>query len=116
MTNDEFERVIDAYFAQCEADGTFPDEAGMICALGLMREQFDRLLAESGRRSRLLHNARLRRESLLTRELYATDKAATGKIFLARQPSAGSMSDKPQVAEPRLSVEVHIAGETDAFG
>ena len=115
MKNDEFASAIDDYFAQCAANGDFPDEAGMIRALGLTRGEFNRLLRSGSGKGRALQDARLRRESLLTRELYATDKAATGKIFLARQPSFGALSDKPQVADESMTVEVRLTGAAAAF-
>lgn len=118
MTLSEFKRKIDAYFDECAAADAFPDEAGLLLALGLTREEHERILAgnaKSNGRLRALQDARLRRESLLTRELFATEKTATAKIFLARQPFAGAMSEKPREATETTTVEVRLVGEKKAF-
>ena len=118
MILSEFKRRIDEYFDECADANAFPDEAGLLLALDLTREQHERLLAgnaKSNGKLRALQDARLRRESLLTRELFATEKAATAKIFLARQPFAGAMSEKPREQTETTSFEVRLVGEKNAF-
>ena len=112
----EFEQAIESYFKHCEEQGAFPDEAGMILFLGLDREEYDRLRA--GRRGRAyadaISRARLRRESIIVRELYQTEKSATGKIFVARQPENGGLTDRPReaaVSPPAVKVRLGGAGD-----
>lgn len=118
-TAKEFEKAIESYFTACEEEGIFPDEAGLILFLGLEREEYDRL--KDGKRGKAyaaaLSRARLKRESIIVRELYNTEKAATGKIFVARQPENGGLTDKPKEAAAPVTVEVRLAGAgDDPFG
>jgi len=115
----QFEKTIESYFKTCEEAGVFPDEAGLILFLGLEREEYERL--RDGKRGKAyaaaLSKARLRRESIIVRELYNTEKAATGKIFVARQPENGGLTDKPREAHAPVTVEVRLAGAgEDPFG
>jgi hypothetical protein len=115
----EFRRKIDEYFDACAEDGIFPDEAGLLLLLNLGYDDLDRILYGGELRTRsarrALLDARLRRESLLTRELFATDKAATGKIFLARQVASGALSDKPRDTADAATIQVTLLGEELAF-
>ena len=108
----EFEDRIDQYFSECGEAGAYPDEAGMILYLGLEREDYDRYLggAEGGGWAVCLKKARLRRESILVRDLYASEKATTGKIFLARQVNNGGLSDKPKEESQTMTIDVKISG------
>jgi hypothetical protein len=108
----EFEDRIDRYFAECGAAGAYPDEAGMILYLGLEREAYDRYLGgEEGKGwAGCLKKARLRRESIIVRDLYASEKATTGKIFLARQVNNGGLSDKPREESQTMTIDVKISG------
>ncbi len=94
----EMERRVNAYFAQCAAENVFPDEAGLILALGISEEMYNAYLTKDKRRYipfRLcLENARLRRESILVRRLFEAGKRASpGLIFLARLPENGGLSE-----------------------
>ncbi len=108
----EFENAIADYFSACGQAGTYPDEAGMILALGLEREAYDRYLSgEEGKGfAASLKKARLRRESIIVRDLYASEKATTGKIFLARQANNGGLSDKPGQEAQTMTIDVKING------
>ncbi len=108
----EFEDRIDRYFTECAQTGAYPDEAGMILYLGLEREEYDRYLggAEGKGWAACLKKARLRRESIIVRDLYASEKATTGKIFLARQVNNGGLSDKPREDSPMMTIDVKISG------
>ena len=117
----EFRQIIDEYFSECERLEIFPDEAGMALRLGLERGQIDTLLASTDRRRagyrRAILDARLRRESVLVRGIYASEKSTSGKIFLSRQGSAGGLSDKNASGGGAgdVFVEVKISGIPDCF-
>ena len=112
----EFENRIEAYFAHCEAQRSYPDEAGLILHLGIDREEYDRYRDNEGGKyamyARAVEAARLKRESILVRGIYSTDtKSTTGKIFLARQPNNGGLTDKTGGEQKKLTVEVLLDGE-----
>ena len=117
----DFKRIVNKYFEECAESGVFPDEAGMIFALKLTREEFDNILSGraegkgAGGMRRAALAARLKRESLLTRELFATEKTATAKIFLARQPASGALSEKTPDVSDSAALEVRILGDHEAF-
>ena len=121
MTLSELKSGIDKYFNECEAESVFPDEAGMALYLGLERGTLEKWLDDdrpyrSGYK-RAIRDARLRRESVLVRGIYASDRSTSGKIFLSRQGSAGALSDKLSAEERSgyISVEVKINGIDDCF-
>ena len=91
----------------------------MALYLGIERGKLDEWVGENGPRGykRAIRDSRLRRESVLVRGIYASDKSTTGKIFLSRQGSAGALSDKSGAYERsgELSVEVKIDGAEDSF-
>ena len=108
----ELEGKISAYFAQCAETGAYPDEAGMILYLGLEREDYEKYLGgDSGKGyAACFKKARLRRESIIVRDLYASEKATTGKIFLARQTNNGGLSDKPSPPQQTMTIDVKLNG------
>ena len=119
MKLSELIKRIDNYFNECEEAGIFPDEAGMALYLGVERQTLDDWIKNDSPRgfSRAIRNSRLRRESVLVRGIYASDKSTTGKIFLSRQGSAGALSDKTNdsVRSGGLSVEVTLGADDDYF-
>jgi hypothetical protein len=110
----DFENRVAGYFEECRAAGTYPDEAGLILHLGLEREAYEGYQsgAEGKGYAACLRKAKLRRESIIVRDIYGTDKASTGKIFLARQESNGGLSDKPrdETGGKKAAIEVRING------
>jgi hypothetical protein len=108
----EFENKVSAYFKECCASNTYPDEAGLILTLGLERDGYERYMsgAEGKGYAACLRKAKLRRESIIVRDIYGTDKASTGKIFLARQESNGGLSDKPREESKKVTLSVRING------
>ena len=110
----EFEESVNSYFDRCEATGEYPDEAGLIVALGISRKTYDMYLANADGKyegyARCLDAARLRRESKIVREIFSTEKSATGKMFLARQPENGGLSDKPREQEQKVTFAVVMDG------
>ena len=121
MTLSELKREINRYFNVCEADGVFPDEAGMVLHLGIERGTLEKWLADERPQragfKRAISDARLRRESVLVRGIYASDRATSGKIFLSRQGSAGALSDRTgsDMRSEKVSVEIKISGVEDGF-
>jgi hypothetical protein len=115
MNINEFRAVIDGYFADCERSDTFPDLAGQLLRLKISRERYDKYLRLGGGVfKRALEDAELRRESILTREIYASGKSTTGKIFLARRQAAGSEPEARRDAqEPSLVFEVKLDGDPE---
>ena len=114
-----FGNKIDGYFKRCEAEERFPDEAGLILYLKLSVADYERLRAdgdgESGDYARLLEDARLRRESIISRELYSSGaKGTMGKLFLAKQAkNSGILGTAAE--EGRLVIEVRISGSGAEF-
>jgi len=113
----EFEEKINAYFLKCKLDETYPDEAGLVLHLGLTKERYDAYKENSDGKyagfSRCIHNACLRRESIIVRDIYTSGSAATGKIFLARQPGNGGLTDKLSQEQKKVMIEVVVGGEFD---
>jgi hypothetical protein len=115
----DFRRTICEYFEECEASGAFPDEAAMALRLGITREMIEEWLEDSSRGRagyrRALLDARLRRESVITRGIYASEKSTSGKVFLARQAASGGLHDKPKETREKVAVKVIFRGAPDAF-
>lgn len=113
----DFEGKIDAYFDKCRAQEIYPDEAGLILHLGITKELYDEYKENADDKyseyARCIDNARLRRESIIVRDIYASSSAATGKIFLARQPGNGGLTDKQAQEQKKLMIEVVIGEEFD---
>ena len=77
-TPEALEKKIDEYFACCEAEGEFPDLAGMRLWLGLSERTLNRYRSGEGRRHEqyreILDRARDRRESFLVRKMTRDNK------------------------------------------
>ena len=113
-----FKEKIDAYFLKCEREEIYPDEAGLILHLGIPREVYEKYRDnEDGAFagfSRVLESARLKRESIIVRGIYSAASSPSGKIFLARQPANGGLSDKLPPESKKVTVEVIL--NADALG
>ena len=114
-----FKNGIDGYFRQCESEERFPDEAGLILHLRLSVADYDRRKGNTDGKSReyarLLEEARLKRESIIARELYSSGaKGTTGKIFLAKQAKNSGMSETA-AEEGKLIIEVRMSGSGADF-
>jgi hypothetical protein len=110
MTLTNFRQGIDEYFALCGENGDYPDEAGLILHLGLDKDEFDALLTGGSRKSgyrRAILDSRLRRESIITRDIYTEKlKSPTGKLLLSPQ-LGGSASTDEEAQEPgKVIIEV----------
>ena len=108
----EFDGKVAAYFEECRSAGNYPEEAGLILHLGMDRETYERYAGgvEGKGYAEKKKKAKLRRESIIIRDIYGTEKASTGKIFLARQESNGGLSDKPREENRKVTVAVRING------
>jgi hypothetical protein len=90
------EEKVESYFETCENEGVFPDEAGLIYALGISRKMYDSYMRVELRRYKpfaLCLEARgLRRESILVREIFASKnrtrdgQAVSGAAGRKRRP------------------------------
>ncbi|MDR1821224.1 MAG: hypothetical protein LBQ91_02185 [Oscillospiraceae bacterium] len=110
----EFRQAIDEYFTECEEKSLFPDEAGLLLRLGITKDECETLLssAKRGQRSfaNALKNARLRRESLISRDIYASGKTTTGKVFLLKQPANGAADTRREDGQEFI---IRIEGDAD---
>ena len=104
----EFRGIIDDYFARCDDAGVFPDESGLILALGLTRRKYDGYMKRAdpaGLPFRdALETARMQRESIIERRLFADGK---GRMFSTRggDDSSGGGTE----------VEIIIRGDDEFF-
>lgn len=124
---EDLERAINDYFDQCEADGVFPDEAGMRVFLNLSRSRLDALSSppsdtdtqDDAQRENnnnnykkfreILARARDRRESWLARTATSTPKLAQGCLNALKQPANGGWIDK-NAGEQGASVSITFVG------
>lgn len=121
MKATEFRDKIDAYFAGCEDENVFPDEAGLKLALNLTDRAYLAFLSRTDRAGRAFRDAleiaRMRRESILGRRQFRDGK---GYMFSA---SASPERATPERADERAAesapgkdtVEVILRGEEDYF-
>lgn len=118
-TISEFDEKIDEYFCKCNANKTYPDEAGLILHLGMTRDTYERYLKGEDRKhkgfSDCLKKAKLRRESIIVREIHDSDKAPTGKIFLARQAFGSGAGVKAGAEGKTATVELRIKDDEGYF-
>lgn len=122
---EDLERAINDYFDQCEADGVFPDEAGMRVFLNLSKSRLDALASPPStdiqddiqrennnnykKYREVLARARDRRESWLARTATSTPKLAQGCLNALKQPSNGGWIDK-NAGEQGASVNITFVG------
>jgi uncharacterized membrane protein YgcG len=116
----EMEEKVQSYFEKCENEGAFPDEAGLIYHLGISRKMYDSYMKAELRRYKpfalCLERARLRRESILAREIFASkNRTPTAKLFLARQAGNGGLAD-PAKTGGRASGGSGKSGGSDGTG
>ena len=109
-TEEKLKQKINKYFALCEADGVFPDCAGMRVFLALTREEAD-ALCENAELRRLFDMARDRRESYLVRRMIGDGKNASGCMNALRQSENGGYNEKSDSRERALIVKMVGVGE-----
>jgi hypothetical protein len=109
MKLSEFSKIIDDYFEKCEAAGVFPDESGLVLALGMTRRVYDSYFKRKDRAGLpfrdKLETARMKRDSILDRRLFADGK---GRMFSTRGTGDDSKNTKTEI-------EITIRGETEYF-
>lgn len=108
----------------CEKQQVFPDEAGLILYLDISEERYGKYMRAELRRYKpyqlCLERAKLRRESILVREIFAAEKKTpSGKLFLVKQEENGGLTDKiikdGKMDEKKKTLEVKIKGCADYF-
>ena len=126
----EMEEKVSEYFDMCEQSGDFPDEAGLIYHLGISRDMYEQYARGELRRYKpfalCLERAKLRRESILVREIFAASasRTPTAKLFLAKQVENGGLVEPPKVGgksggggkkDEKPVVEVKMSGSGKGF-
>lgn len=112
---------VDAYFARCEAEGVFPDWAGLKLHLGIcderVYEQWQEGDDECATACReIFAMATARRESWLVRKMTSDNKAVQGCLNALKQPQNGGYSDRPREGgEIKLTINLAGVGGEDAF-
>ena len=121
FTPEELGRGVDAYFAQCEAEGVFPDWAGLKLFLGVFDDLCYEQLQQGDSREaaacrEILAKAAARRESWLIRKMTSDNKAVQGCLNALKQPLNGGYSDRPREGgEIRLTINLSGVGGEEAF-
>ncbi len=108
-TPEDMAAAVDAYFESCEAQGVFPDLAGMRVYLNLSQSRLDELCSPPDssvdntsqdnnnnykKYREILSRARDRRESWLAKTATGQPRLATGCMMALKQPSNGGWVDK----------------------
>ncbi len=101
---------IDGYFAEREAQGRFPTEAGLLLKLGLSEEEYARRLGDARYRPEL-ERARLRRMDWLENQMVTESGRATGCMNALKQEKNGGYADKAGTGgEKRLIIRLEGVG------
>ncbi|MDR0917314.1 MAG: hypothetical protein LBN02_09055 [Oscillospiraceae bacterium] len=104
----QFTATIDAYFAQCDDENVYPDEAGLVLTLGMSPREYRALLADTDDATQphrdALETAKMRRDSILERRQFAEGK---GAMFSTRAPTRDDA--------PPPKVEVVFRGEDEFY-
>jgi len=113
----DLKKAIDAYFDRCDAQGVFPDEAGMMIQLKLRKKDIERLTDdETNPRADLYRDvfeeAMLRRKSDLMRRMVSDPKIANGCMNALKQLENGGLTDKPLENMDR-TVHVKVAASDE---
>ncbi len=107
----ELREKIEAYFAERTKQGRFPTEAGMLLALELGEEEYERMRAErlyAGEFER----ARLARMDWLENQMVTEGGKATGCMNALKQEKNGGYADRANQAsrEQKLVIELRGVG------
>lgn len=109
-------KAVEEYFKKCEANYEFPDYAGMLVDLQLFEEDVEYYKSLDEKYVDVFRLAMLKRQSYLSRTMSNDGKRATGCMNLLKQPENGGYSDKPQVKDKSLKIEVSgVKGGMNAF-
>lgn len=119
-TPEALETAVEAYMADCERQGVFPDLAGMRLALGVSKTTLDRYAkGRDGKAGEddetaaayreVLDRAKDKRESWLVRKMTSDNKAAQGCLNALKQPDNGGYIDRP-VESGERTLTVNLVG------
>lgn len=121
-TAEEFFAAVDEYIKGCEADGIFPDLAGMRLALNCSTRLIEQLTSEKDNPEHykeyreVLDYAKDKRESYLVRKMTSDNKAAQGCLNALKQAANGGYIDRPMDSgKIELNIKVDGIGGMDMF-
>lgn len=114
-TPDALREKVDEYFAQCEADGVFPDWAGMKDHLGVYDdrtyEEWQKGEGDEADQYReILTRAAAKRESWLVRVMTSDNKRAQGCLNALKQPQNGGYIDRPPDNGGKIELTIKLDG------
>lgn len=112
---DELRAAVDAYFDDCEAQGVFPDWAGLKLHLGpaddRTYEEWQKGDSDFAKECReIFAKAAAKRESWLVRVMTSDNKRAQGCLNALKQPQNGGYIDRPQDNGGEIKVTLNLAG------
>ena len=120
---DAMRAAAEAYIEDCKARDVFPDEAGMILALGLKRRMIERYCSETENPEGfqdykdIFEDAKLEREHFLVQRMTSDNKAAQGCLNALKQPANGGYIDRPlDTGKVEVTLKVSGIGGMDKFG
>lgn len=111
---DAMRAAVEKYINDCEADGLFPDEAGMRLHLGLSERRLKAYISETENPDsyedyrEIFEWARDHREHYLVQKMTSDNKAAQGCLNALKQPANGGYIDRP-LDSGKVEVTVKIA-------
>ena len=119
-TPEDLRKAVEAYIETCEAEGIFPDYAGMRLALGIAERTLNKYTqgnsADAQAYADALEYAKDKRESWLVRKMTSDNKAAQGCLNALKQPINGGYVDKPaDNGEKTLNINVTGIGGVKSF-
>ena len=112
---DELRAAVDAYFDECEAQGIFPDWAGLKVQLGptddRTYEEWQKGDSDFAKECRdIFSKAAAKRESWLVRLMTSDNKRAQGCLNALKQPQNGCYIDRPQDGGGEIKVTLCLGG------
>ena len=112
----ELRERIEAYFAGREAEKRFPTEAGLLLALDLSEEKYEKLLEDKVFRAEF-DRARLARMDWLENQMVTESGRATGCMNALKQEKNGGYMDKAAQGsrEQKLVICLEGVGEGAAL-
>ena len=105
----ELRRGIEEYFSRCEGLERFPTEAGMLLALGLGEEEYEKLRGER-LYAREFERARLARMDWLENRMVTESGRAAGCMNALKQEKNGGYADKAGPASREQKLVICLAG------
>lgn len=114
--------AVDEYITGCEADNTFPDEAGMRLYLGISKRTMERMVSEKESPEtwrdfrEVFDYAKDKRESFLVRRMTSDNKAAQGCLNALKQAANGGYIDRPvDSGKIELTIKAEGIGGMEMF-